>query len=63
MGKYAVRKNGRIRAGFKDAEAAVRYLADETGHTRETCAEETRGNSKLVDDAGNEWTVTVEEGE
>lgn len=59
-GLLTVRKDGRVQAKFVSDQDAIEWLADKTGHTQETVAEETRGNGKLVDDAGAEWTVTVE---
>lgn len=37
---------------------AVRWLADESGHTQETCIDEAILGC-LVDDDGHEWTIRV----
>lgn len=51
-GAWLVRRNGRIRGGFPDAESAIRFVADETGVDAENVASETRGGRPLVVDAG-----------
>lgn len=68
MVALAVRRNGRIRAGFpvddsdcpkvaernyaEALEQAIRFVADETGVAAENVASETRGGRPLVVDAG-----------
>lgn len=56
---HTIRRNGRVQAKFVDAQDAINWLADKTGHDRETLAEETRFGA-FVDDTGAEWTVTLE---
>jgi hypothetical protein len=68
MRTFAIRKNGRIRGAFYFTGAeqvdalkrAIGLVADETGHTRETVAEETRNDGKLCTDDGAEWTISDE---
>lgn len=49
---WLVRRNGRIRAGFADPQAAIDFVADETGVSGDEVAEQTRGGRPLVVDGG-----------